>query len=106
MAAASRWRSYYALVGEVRQWARSVNRSTLDVIACAVSRYLDYEASPHCERCDSTDLDWGEDEYETGVYAPDGGAERRTWEYMWCRRCGNKEPLDEFDARQRERQAA
>jgi len=46
------------------------------------------EPPVRCEGCGSTNVTYGEFEYETGVYAPDGGAE--TWVYYGyhCDDCG------------------
>ena len=84
----NRWRRYWTLLRDVRQWARRSKQNTLDVIARAVERFLEYEAQPHCERCDSVDLRYGFGDFATGVTAPDGGSESRYSEYMECGRCG------------------
>lgn len=49
------------------------------------------DGQPTCSQCGSDWLEYIEDEYETGVYAPDGGAERRAWYGYKCRECGAME---------------
>jgi hypothetical protein len=53
----------------------------------------DAEEVCRCSVCDSDDLEYLENEYETGVYAPDGYAERWLWRGYRCHNCGNKEEL-------------
>ena len=45
----------------------------------------------YCYMCGSDDLHDVEVEYDTGVYAPDGGAERRRATVTRCRACGAME---------------
>ena len=49
--------------------------------------------SRRCSVCDSERLVGIEGEYETGVYAPDGGAERRCFIGVKCLDCGEVEEL-------------
>lgn len=51
----------------------------------------DDEEAIRCSRCDSDNLEGIEEEYGTGVFAPDGGEERRLWRGWRCRECGQIE---------------
>ena len=46
------------------------------------------DAAITCPRCGSDHLEGEEHEYGTGVFAPDGGGERRLWVGFRCLECG------------------
>lgn len=49
------------------------------------------DEGPRCSVCGSPNLRYVQGDYKTGVYAPDGGAERRTFYGYQCLECGAME---------------
>jgi len=95
MSAASTTRpDFHTLMSEVRAWTARIGQPLLPWIHEAIEDRLRWEQKqPRCNRCGSTDMQYGWDDFPTGVDAPDGGIEWRHQEYYECMRCGGRQDL-------------
>ena len=84
--------SFRTLLCEVRAWTARIGEPLMPWIAGALEDKLRWDqAIPRCWHCGWTDMQYGWDDFPTGVTAPDGGKEHRHEEYLECMRCGRRQ---------------